>query len=136
LQPGVISTNCDSTWGYMTLLTYTILDQLGTALPQGVPLNEQWTTAVVDDYPQTNWRRGQEGSFTPSSASFADGIQGETSNRRPRPTCDPSSTTAVQHWGQAWQIGSLTIGAGKRVQTDTIQKYLGRASHTSIVSPP
>jgi len=115
---------------------YTIVDQFLAPLPGGVPVNEQWTTGVTNDV-SNNWRRGAEGSFNASTSSFADGIDGETSNRRPTPVCDPNNlnSQAVYHWGQAWQVGSLTIGAGKRVQTNVLQKYVGRALHTNIVQP-
>lgn len=138
LAPGTVSTTCDPTWAYVTLLNYTILDQFGATLPAGIslPLNEQWTTGVVDDYPKNNWGRGSAVGTTTSTGAFSDGIQGERSNRRPQPTCDPFSAQPVQHWGQAWQIGSLTIGAGKQVQTNTLQKNLGRALHTNVVTPP
>jgi hypothetical protein len=42
---------------------------------------------------------------------------------------------AVQHWGQEWRVGSTTHGMGKRVQTDTLQKYTEKADHTVITSP-
>jgi hypothetical protein len=32
-------------------------------------------------------------------------------------------------------VGSTAVGTGQRVQTDTIQKYTGRADHLNIVTP-
>ena len=133
-------TIADATYTYMTTIEYRILDQFSTVLPFiALPINEQWTSAVVDDYPKNNWRRGTAGGLTilPADASrFVDGIGGEIPSRRPTPVLDPASTTAIQHWGQAWQIGSTNIGVGRRVQTNLLQKNIGRALHTNIVSPP
>jgi hypothetical protein len=136
LVPGQIITQCSSTWGYETWINYTIQDQLLATLPSGVPLNEEWTTAVVDDSAGTNWRRGPEGSFNAPSPQFADFIQGEHVELPPIPLpgC-AGNNTKVQHWGQGWWIGSLTIGAGRRVQSNTLQKYRDYAAHEGIVSP-
>jgi len=136
LVAGTIIDNCDSTWGYSDFFNYTIEDQMNTALPSGVPLNELWTTVLVNDYPNTNWRQSTQGNFTTSAAAFADNIQGENVNLPPRPpTACPSAGQAVDHWGQAWYIGSLIAGSGARVQTDTIQKYTNDAQVQGIASP-
>jgi hypothetical protein len=137
LVAGTISTTCDPTYAYSTSLVYGIRDQFAAPLPLvALPLNEQWTSGVVNDWAQNNWSRGSEGSTTVSTSAFADVIQGERKNRKPTAICDANNTQPVQHWSGAWQIGSLTIGAGKRVQTNVWQKNLGRALHTSIVTPP
>jgi hypothetical protein len=136
LVQGTIQTQCESTWGYETQINYTIQDQLLTTLPSGVPANENWTTAVVNDYSGTNWRRGPPNGFSLSGASFTDVIQGEQTSLPPNPV--PSCTgpsTAVQHWGQEFRVGSTTIGVGKRVQTNTLKKFLNHAEHQQIVSP-
>jgi hypothetical protein len=115
---------------------YVIQDQLGTDLPSNVPVNEKWTTDVSNDYPGTTWRRADPIGFTTQdAAAFEDGMFGEWAGAVPQPTCDGNSQP-VQHWGQAWRIGSEAIGAGTLVQTDTLQKLVGRALHTDIVSPP
>jgi hypothetical protein len=104
--------------------------------PCGV--NEDWTTGVVNDYPNTNWRQANPLGFTTENgAAFEDGMFGEYPGlpAAPQPTCDGNSQP-VQHWGQAWRIGSEAIGAGTLVQTDTLQKLIGRTIHTNIVSPP
>ena len=131
LDPGMITNLCDGTWGYLTLIRYTILDQLGTALSTDVPLNEQWTTSVVADYSGTNWRRDIERGMTSVGGSFADSVGGENLSLppTPTPTCN-GNTQPIQHWGQSWQVGSLTIGAGVGVQTNTLRKMLGIAGHT------
>jgi hypothetical protein len=134
LVAGTIQHNCDSTYGYSDFLNYTIYDQLSAALPSGVPLNENWTTSVVDDYSGANWRRQNPGNFTTSGAGFADNIQGEAAGFVPTAVCSGSGVK-VQHWGQDWYIGSLTIASGVRVQSDVLQKYIDHALHQSIVSP-
>jgi hypothetical protein len=136
LVAGTIQTSCDSSFGYSTSLNYTIQDQLLTALPSGVPVNENWTTGVVNDFSGTNWRRGSPNFITTTGPGFADTIEGEDLSLPPIPvpTCNGDST-AVQHWGQEIRVGSLTIGTGYRVQANTLQKYKGHAAHTGIVSP-
>lgn len=136
LALGPVTTSCDSTFGYITLVGYTIQDQLITALPSGVPINEQWTSPVANDYPGTNWRQPPPQGTTLASAAFNDRIGGEALSLPPvpTPTCDGNSTP-VQHWGQDWFVGSLSIGVGRRVQIDTLQKLVGRALHTGIISP-
>jgi hypothetical protein len=137
LVAGTIVNQCDPTYGYNDFLNYTIQDQLLTDLPAGVPLNENWTTGVVNDYSGTNWRRANPGSLTTQGAGFSDNIAGEAFSLPavPTPSCAGTSTTKVQHWGQEWRVGTLTIGSGPRVQTDTIQKYIDHAVDLSITSP-
>jgi hypothetical protein len=62
-------------------------------------------------------------------------IEGDTPTATPTPTCDPNSVDKVMHWGQTWRVGSTTVGTGQRVQTDVIQKDVGRAEHLNIVTP-
>jgi hypothetical protein len=127
---------CDDTYGYFAHVDYVIQDQLQTDLPAGVPLNENWTTGVVTDYSGQNWRRSDPAAYTSDVAAFSDGMYGEYPGLPavPQPTCDGNSQP-VQHFGQAWNIGSEVIGAGMEVQTNTLQRLLGRALHTNIVSP-
>jgi hypothetical protein len=134
LVAGAPSTGCDSTYGYVSQLPYTIEDQLLTPLPTTTIVNEFWTTAIVNDYSGTNWRRGVAGSSPTNVAEFFDQIQGEISSQVPLAVCTGAST-AVEHWGQKWFIGSATSGSGTPVQTDVLQKYTQHASHLSIVSP-
>jgi hypothetical protein len=114
------------TFGYSDYLGYTIKDQMGIALPSIVPMNENWTTSVSNDYANTNWRRQNPQFWTTlatNPAAFSDSIQGENINLPPiPPTACPGAGQKVENWGQEWRIGSLTIGIGQRVQTDTIQK--------------
>jgi hypothetical protein len=137
LVPGTIDLACNATFGYESHVNYTIQDQLGVNIPAGVDLNEQWTGGVSSDYAGTNWRRGNEGTTHTSSSSFFDDIQGENFALPPTPipTCAGTSGTTVEHWGQDWRVGSLTVGQGARVQSDNIQKYIDHAIHTAIVSP-
>jgi len=135
LLQGTVTTTSDSTWGYATHLNYYIRDQFTTQLSSGVPVNEQWTTGIFDDYTGNNWRRGSPHGFTTVSiAAFSDLIQGEESNRTPTPI-GPGTGTAVYHWGQDWYVGSTTPGSGRRVQSDTLQKYTAHAEHQNIVTP-
>lgn len=129
--------NADATWGYETQVHYRIEDQFTDLLPANVPLNEQWTTGVVADFAGMNWRRGAEGGATVAPADWFDRIQGETAGHVPAPRspCSPLCNTAVYHWGGQWFVGSSVIGRGRRVQTNTWQKYTDHAEHTGRVSP-
>jgi len=141
LVAGATPDSCDSGYGYLSLLNYTIKDNLGALMPSSIPLNESWTSPVTNEpaYPNANWRRQEPpGSFTSTDSTFADRIQGEAFSlpATPTPTCPPPlGSTAVQHWGQEFRVGTLTPGSGARVQTDNIQKYLDHARHTNVHSP-
>jgi len=138
LQQGTVTHQTDSTFAYQTFINYTIRDQFTTQLPSGVAVNEQWTTGVVTDFTGMDWRRGDPGGLgAQSTAAFSDHIQGETSDKTPTPTgpLTPLGSTRVYHWGQDWYVGSATPGSGRRVQSDTLQKYRDHAAHESITSP-
>jgi hypothetical protein len=127
----------NSTWAYETEISYTIRDQFNALLPPGsIPVNEKWTTAIEEDYTDMDWRRGSEKHFTLPQPALSDIIQGELSGRYPTPQ-SPGSAGAVKvyHWGQAIFVGSTTVGLGRRVQTDTLQKYSDRAAHENVTSP-
>lgn len=139
LAPGIITDSCDATYGYTDLIGYKIKDQMGIFMPSAIPVNENWESPVTNDYSGTNWRRinPQFQTTDPSNpAGFADEIQGENINLPAVPnTSCPGTAVAVQHWSQSWWIGTTTIGAGVRVQTDTLQKYENHAEHLVITSP-
>lgn len=138
LQAGTVSHTVDPVFGYGSFIGYTIRDQFSTQLPSGVAVNEQWSTGVVADFSGMDWRRGPEGGFeTSSTAAFFDHIGGETSDKTPTPTVphSPLGSTKVYHWGQQWFVGSSTVGSGRRVQSNTLQKYTDHATHENIVSP-
>lgn len=136
LLQGTVTHLSDSTWGYTTHINYYIRDQFTTQLPSGVPVNEQWTTGVVSDFSGMNWGRNNPHGFSASIAAFSDLIQGEESGRTPTPTSPGSPPgMAVYHWGQDWYIGSTTPGSGRRVQSDTLQKYTDHGEHQNIVTP-
>lgn len=128
----------DGTYGYASQIHYKILDQFGTTLPKRVPINEQWTTGVVNDFAGTDWRRGAAGGATIDPTDWYDLIQGEAAGFTPAAQSpqSPLGNTAVEHWGQAWFVGSNQPGQGVRVQTNTLQKYRDHARHTGVVSPP
>lgn len=127
----------DPTYVWSVQIPYRVLDNLLTPMPNPVSINENWTTAVANDYLNTNWRQGAAGCVTlGSGGAFADLIEGETPDRTPTPVYNlQENGLAVQHWGQEWRVGTCAIGSGPRVQTDTIQKYTDHAAHTNIVSP-
>jgi hypothetical protein len=139
LSPGTVSTTCDGTYGYITTLAYTVKDNLTSDMPASVEANENWPSPYYYyDFTGANWGQGDPNGFMTLGAGLTDSVSAPPLARNPAPyptpTCDLNSTPVV-HWAQAWRIGSQTIGSGRLVQTDNIQKLLGRALHTSIVSP-
>lgn len=132
-----VQNTCSGTnYVYRTLIAYSIRDQFGQALNAAVPMSEQWTSNFVKDYKKTTWSTNITAQgLTTSNATFADGIEGDAPTATPTPVCDGSTATKVLHWGQAWRVGSAAVGSGQRVQTDTIQKYTGIASHLSVATP-
>ena len=108
-------------------------------MPSPVSVNENWTTSVVSDYTNENWRQGTVGCVTTigsAPASFGDSIAGETAGHYPTPVYNQQQNgPAVYHWGQEWRVGTCTNGSGPRVQTDTLQKYTDHAAHAGITSP-
>src|SRR5690348_8455569 len=79
LVAGAVTTTCSDSYGYDTHVNYTIEDQLGSLLPSTVPLNENWTTGVADDYSGENWGRTNPGGTTVSNSAFYDEIGGGSS---------------------------------------------------------
>jgi hypothetical protein len=128
----------DASYFYKSQLFYKIEDQFNRVLPRNVEINEQWTSGVVNDFAGANWRRDDPMPATVNPANWDDGIQGETARMFPVPQNpqNPLGNTKIQHWGQAWYVGSLVIGKGVKVQTNTLQKYRDHARHESITSPP
>lgn len=122
----------DATWAYETEIHYSVKDQFGAILPSNVPLNEQFTAAPTADAAGMDWRRGPEGGALVNPNDWFDRVQGETATHTPTPV-GPSHAdkgTAVYHWPGHWQVGSQTIGRGRRVISVTWQKYRGYARHT------
>lgn len=139
LFPGTATTSCDGTYGYITVLAYKVKDNLLSDMPYDVEANENFPDpSLYYDFSGANWGQSPPNGFMTSGADMTDSISppplARTPAPYPTPTCDGNST-AVVHWPQEWRIGSQTVGLGSLVQTDTLQKLIGRALHTSIVSP-
>lgn len=145
LQAGAITDSCDATYAYLSIVDYTIIDNLLSPLPSPVPLNEFWASspACGSSYPSCNWIRGPATGFTTTSSapsSFGDHIQGQANGYSPL-AVGPSGcstgvgTAVVQFWGQDWRVGSTSPGVGLRVQTDSLQKYIDHAKHNNIITP-
>jgi len=137
--------SCDSTYAYLSIVSYTIVDNLGSALPSVVPVNEKFVTSPQcgSSYPSCNWVIGPQIGWTtdPSApSSFGDHIKGQASGYTPVAVGPSGCTTGVgtatvQSWGQDWRIGSTSVGVGLRVQGDSLQKYIDNARHKVIVTP-
>jgi hypothetical protein len=136
-RQGNAHTVSDSVWGYVSFVDYVIIDTLGVPLPVDVPVNESWTSAVSEDMLGANWDlnsfvdRGQGGGLVAQNALFTDAIQGQLLEQGIFPPAfyGPNDSTAVDHWGQQWRVGSTASGRAVVVQDDTLQKYQGRADH-------
>jgi hypothetical protein len=116
------------------------VDNFLTALPLNVDANENWNAPLVSDYPGTNWRQPVPNSLgcgaTFNNAELEDFIAGEAPSRIPKPIYNANQNGAdVQHWGQEWRIGTCVTGAGPRVETDTLQKYVDHAAYNNVVTP-
>jgi hypothetical protein len=117
------------------------VDNFLTALPVNVNVNENWNAPLVSDYPGgTNWRQPTPNSLgcaaTVNNAELEDEIAGEAPSQTPTPVYNANQNgAAVQHWGQEWRIGTCVTGAGPRVETDTLQKYVDHASYNGVVTP-
>lgn len=132
------TTSSSAMFGYRTEITYTIRDQFNNLLPgRPVPVNEHFTTSIVSDFSGMDWRQTPDGGTTLSLPVFVDAIEGETSSHFPTPQApqSPLGSTRVCHWGQDLLVGSATVGAGRRVQSDTLQKYRDHGAHENVTSP-
>lgn len=129
----------DSQYVWNITIYYQILDNLLTPMPATVPANEHWTSAPHPDYTNEDWDLGaEECGTTPSSApaEIWDYIQGSYVGHYPPAVYNTQQNgPAVVDWGQEIRVGTCTIGAGPRFQTDTHQKYTDHAAHTWITSP-
>jgi hypothetical protein len=141
LVPGIFSVACDGVFGYITHLPYTIQDQLPAHnnMPAPIGVNESWTSAVTADYIGENWPRPDPNGITTTAsapASFEDLISGANLFTHPFPTpnCNQSST-AVHHWGDVIKVLGEVPGTGVTVQTNSLQREIGRGAHVGIVSP-
>jgi len=129
-----------SATGFESHINYSIKDQFGAVLPSTVPLNEKFPSTSVNDYFEGNdWGDGVEGAINASPSLWLDKLAPPPLTSLPHPgpipPQSPLLTSKVEHRGQEWYVGSLTIGKGRRVQTDTIQFYLDHGDHISVVSP-
>lgn len=128
--------NPDATWSYLTLVTYEVLDTSGNPI-SGFDVNEKFGSPTYDDA-SCDWRQSNEGGYTAPGTQFSDHMGGESSTHTPTPQSpqSPLGNHKVQHWPQAWYIGSTTPGSGTKVQTNTFQKYQDHADHENVRSPP
>jgi hypothetical protein len=128
----------NASFGYRSLVEYQIRDQFGTLLPSTVPINELFTTGIVNDFPGTNWIRAPQGGASVSPSGWSDTIDGQPLNGAiPQPTgpCSPLCNVPIHHFDGEWYVGSVTPGNGIRVQTNTWQRYRDHATHTNRISP-
>jgi hypothetical protein len=124
--------------GYTTLIQYQIRDQFGSLLPSTVPINENFTTGIINDYPGTNWIRAGDGGTLVSPSGWSDQIAGQPVNGAipaPSPPCSPYCNVLVHHFNGDWYVGSTIKTKGVKVQTNTWNRFRDHGSHTNVVSP-
>jgi hypothetical protein len=125
-------TQCDTSWGYSTTITYIAQDQFFNSMIAGVTWNEKWTTQVTHVYSGENWQRPTEMGDTNSGQYVMDNISGPGLGNDPpnvpTPTCG-GTAQEVQYWGQEFRIGSLTSGNGVLVHSDTFVRYNNHGDH-------
>jgi hypothetical protein len=143
LEANGIVDKTDSTYGYQSQIHYRILDQTGVVMPFAIPLNENFTSGDVSDFPGANWTLPADcgtshvcsGTYNPSDWFYL--VQGAKSGSAPPSQHPPTTlgTTTVDHWSGTWGIGDGHPGAGVTVQTNTWQRFQDHARHANIVSP-
>lgn len=124
----------DEAWfdGYCSHVYYRIENQLNETLPAVLDVNEDWTTAHISDSANENWAWGDRMGWAVDPASWSDDIGVHDGQGRTPPwqnPQDPLGATKVDHWGQAWYVGTQTISQGTHVQTNTHQRYTDHARH-------
>lgn len=137
LQPLSSTSDPEKDFGYVTIVAYTIMDQMNKQLPAAVELNEQFTTDVQNDHPNTNWIRGEAGGNLQDPAFMNDRITGQAWTATPAPLKPrtPPGTKKIHHFSGDWRIGSTTVGKGRKVQSNVWQRYQDHAAHEFVVSP-
>lgn len=133
-----VNSVADNQRGYITELAYKVIDQFTAVLPYDVPINETLGTQV-NDYSGTNWTSNAPNGAILSPSGFADylapPIVFQSMIPIPNnPGSDPPNVK-VMHKDQAFYVGSVTGGSGRKVQTDVAQHYLDRGAHLNITSP-
>jgi hypothetical protein len=144
IQQDSIDYEAANVFGFVTIITYSVWDNLNTKLPYDLPVNEYFTTEIIKDYSGTNWERSTPNGHMTGNVTFTDsiGIDEDLSGYTfdpwiPTPEAPSSnlSQTRITHFGQQFWIGTLNPGTGVHVQNDTLVFYLDHGAHEDRVSP-
>src|SRR5205823_625718 len=99
-------------WGYDDDIDYQIVDQFGRVLPRLVSINEQWTSAVFNDFNGNNWGRNTaRGVPSVDPDRWSDNITGPGLSNTPPPNPlpigpqTPPGNVKIHHWDQLWRVG-------------------------------
>jgi hypothetical protein len=129
----------DTQRGYISQMIYRILDQFGTVLPFNVEINENFTSSTAVDYPGMNWPPSVPNGDITAPDHLVDFIAPPVvfSGMVPIPNLPqtPLGNVKVAHISQEIYVGSQTLAAGRRVQSDVSQQYQDHGAHLNIVSP-
>lgn len=148
---------------YETHMEYRLEDQTQSYPPYRVEITECWATngkppSPLDctngpiknepSFSNCNWRRQDPGTWVNADPMrFIDHIEPEHRDAlhlpNPYPTTPPVppaplSKTLVQSWLQDWYIGDSRPGYGRRVQRNTLQRFIDHGDHYGRieVNPP
>jgi hypothetical protein len=113
----------------------------------GLSVNEDFSNYVPNE--ANNWPIAAFGTtLAPSSNLWVDTIQavaGNFCNPGATALCSPVpeypdipaglSSRLIDYAGQAWRIGSPTVGSGIIIQRNVIQRFIDHGTHSSRVSP-
>ncbi len=143
--------------GYLSKIYYEVRDQTGALLPYNVYINEKFTGAPTNIYPNTNWAKPENCGTTHlcplvDPSDFWDEISGAGA-LTPKPQVPESQSPQNQNLGSAcddnkdgitcvdsydgfWAVGGPDPGDGVKVQNNTWLRFRDHGRHTNIVSPP
>lgn len=127
--------------GYVSLLYYKVRVLCAAQKElRGYKVNETFG-AKVNDWPGATWPNFVAGGTSvglsdPTEEAFVDTIAvpsgGTPASQNP---LTPRGTEKVDHASQTWKIGSISVGQGIDVQTNTLQRYRDHAEHSGRTTP-
>ena len=131
----------DYPYGFNTLLTYSVWDNLATRVPNGIPVNEYFTTGITHTYDGSDWSRATPNAYPITQGVFGDNLGVFQSypfggwTPTPQSPGNPLSTLKIEYFHQQFWVGTYNPGTGVLVQDDTAVMYLDHGAHEDVVNP-